>query len=515
MTNYIDKKTLRRACEILPGTCGTFMFCWFALKAKGLDDSHSVVIDTKNTTLELRRLWSYGEPSGKLFFPMSVNERFRTYNSDASRSVVQTNIKQWRDHTGTVDPSRWLDISQNQNKSYTVSLNDDFCNFLGHGKQGFALKDDERASIPILAFAIWYGKQTPIPENERPEQYLINDMLKNLHISSLERQCIFIDTPKVDISCQNNRLSDGEIYALLQNEVETNRVITGEKPETLLEHIGRIKTMQNSNSEYAWLNYDPYTEFQNSLDSGEKAIVLMGAPRTGKSHAVHRYIKSNALQPDDITIIQMHDSWTYEHLMLGQTIKEDGSVDWVEGPLLEAIHSHVKFIVLEEANRTRLSEALGELFQTLEPAYRNIPITLANGEELRVPDDTSFIFTMNNVDKSTEDVDDAFLGRCTVIDFYPRVERLFEILDSKSIDSDLSTAIRQFFKLVNEKYPLGQGYFAALPDNANSNQTTDYYLTRIRPVLKAHFSSQPEVLSQLDKSFDDIIVKPFAGDLDA
>lgn len=515
MPKYVDGPTLRKACAELPGTSGTFMFCWFALKAKGLTEENPVVIDTTNTTEGLKRLWSWGEPTGKLLFPLSAKSRFRTYAPDSSRSVVQTNVKQWCVGSGaTTNPGKWLDIRQNEDKTYTVSLRHGYGDHLGQGVEGFASADGLSVSIPLLAFAIWYGRQTAIPDGTEPEGFLIKDMLEKLHISRVERECVFRDKPLSGPSYRDTPLTDGEIYELLKEDSAVNHD-TIEEPETPAQHIERIGTMQTVSGEYAWLDYDPEAKFQDAVDSGERAIVLVGAPRTGKSRAVRRYAESKGLNEKDVTIIQLHDGWTYNHLMLGQTITKDGSVDWEKGPLLKAIEEKRPFIVLEEANRTRLSEALGELFQALEPAYRDKPLRLANGEDLVVSPDTTFIFTMNDVDKSTEDIDDALLGRCAVIGFRPRVEALIDMLEDKGIDAGLSSDIRRFFKRVTEEYPLGQGYFAALPDHADVKAVTDYYVTRIRPVLESHFSSEPAVLSGLDKSFDEIVVKPSAGGVDA
>lgn len=71
MSKYVDGPTLCKACAELPGTSGTFMFCWFALKAKGLTEENPIVIGTTNTTEGLKRLWSWGEPTGRLLFPLS------------------------------------------------------------------------------------------------------------------------------------------------------------------------------------------------------------------------------------------------------------------------------------------------------------------------------------------------------------------------------------------------------------------------------------------------------------
>ena len=500
---------------MLTGTCGTFMFCWFTLKAKGLSEENPIVIDTTNTTEGLKRLWSWGDPKKRLLFPMSAKSRFRTYASDANRSVIQTNVKQWCDGSGaTTRPSKWLDIRQNADKTYTVSLRHGYGDFLGQGVQGFASSDDTRVSIPLLAFAVWYGRQTAIPDNVEPGEYLIKDMLKNLHISRVERECVFVEGQQFPLGLRDTPLSGDEIYELLKRDSEVSHDSI-EEPESVAQHIERIGTMQTVSGEYSWLDYDPEVKFRDAVDSGERAIVLMGAPRTGKSRAVRLYAKDHDLSENAVTIFQLHDGWSYGHLVLGQTIEQDGSVGWAAGPLLKAIRDGIRFIVLEEANRTRLSEALGEMFQALEPAYRDKPIRLADGSELTVPKDVTFVFTMNDVDKSTEDIDDALLGRCAVITFRPRVEALTEMLDSKGLSADMSLAIRKFFKRVIESYPLGQGYFAALPCHADAKIVTDYYVTHIRPVLESHFSSEPENLSDLDKSFDEIVVKPFAGGADA
>lgn len=508
MVRYIDASTLKKAWSQLPGTCGPFMFVWFALKAKGLNEETPIIINTKNTDDELTRLWSWGDPQGRFMFPMSGQTRYRLRKKDAGRSVVQTNVKQWMDKSGaTTRPDKWLDIRQTKDKEYSVLLKHGFGNYLGQGTTGLASNDDSRVSIPLAAFSIWYGRQTAIPDGTDARQYLIDRMLTDLHISPIEKECVFVDGIPADISLQNNPLSDQDIYNLFKDE-ESEFYETKEKSETSDEHIERVRMVQTIRGDYAWLNYDPAQQLEKVLDSGEKAVLLVGAPRTGKSYAIRQYAKHKGIAAEDMVVIQLHDGWSYSHLMLGQTINEKGAVEWKEGPLLKAVRSGKKLIILEEANRTRLSEALGELFQALEPAYREEPITLTDESTLMVPKDVIFVFTMNNVDKSTEDIDDALMGRTATVEFYPRVESLSSMLNAKQLDSTLETATLKLFDKINDEYPLGQGYFASLKNGANVRDLTLYYVSHIRPVLDSHFSSDPEIVSGIDKSFQEIVVNP-------
>lgn len=492
----------------MPGTCGPFMFVWFALKAKGLNEETPILINTKNTDDVLARLWAWGDPQGRFMFPMSGQTRYQLRKKDAGRSVVQTNVKQWMDKSGaTTRPDKWLDIRQTENKEYAVMLKHGFGDYLGQGTVGLASSDDTSVNIPLEAFSIWYGRQTAIPDDADPSQYLVSQMLSDLHINTIERECVFVEGAPVGITLQAQPLTDEDIYNLFKDE-ESTSYETQEKPETSDEHIERVRMVQTTRGDYAWLNYDPAQQLEEVLDSGEKAVLLVGAPRTGKSYAIRQYAKHKGIAAEDMAEIQLHDGWSYSHLMLGQTINDEGAVEWKEGPLLKAVRGGKKLIVLEEANRTRLSEALGELFQALEPAYREEPITLADESTLVVPKDVVFVFTMNNVDKSTEDIDDALMGRTATVEFYPRVESLHSMLDGKHLDSTLETATLKLFSKINDEYPLGQGYFASLKDGATARDLTLYYVSHIRPVLDSHFSSDPQIVSGIDKSFQEIVVNP-------
>lgn len=160
--------------------------------------------------------------------------------------------------------------------------------------------------------------------------------------------------------------------------------------------------------------------------------------------------------------------------------------------------------MLEEVNRTHLSQALGEVFSLIETAYRgeNNAIELPNGESIYIPNDVTFFFTMNTIDTSTEDVDDALVGRMASVFFPPRIEDLNEMLSSVGVVSDTRENIKTLFNMILQSYPLGHGYFAGVTSKTDFLR---YYVSRIRPVLSNHFDAfEPEILSQIDNTVDSL-----------
>lgn len=153
-----------------------------------------------------------------------------------------------------------------------------------------------------------------------------------------------------------------------------------------------------------------------------------------------------------------------------------------------------------------MSQALGEVFSLLEPAYRGEEhaIELPNGEQLSIPEDIVFLFTMNTIDASTEDVDDALIGRMASVNFPPRIEDLNSILVSAGVDEESREKIKTVFNAIQDDYPLGHGYFA------NIKSTTafiKYYLSRVRPVLCNHFEAfRPETIAKIDNVVDALFI---------
>lgn len=503
---YIDEKSLRASVESLFGTSGHLLKIWFTLKHMGLSISNQPVdITTSNSKQNLDRLFSFGDPKGDYFIPFAHTTRYLKMKHDASRSIVQTTIQRWASSGSVVscDPTGFLDI-KNENNKLTVDTGRQYPLGLGNGESGFAINDDSRVSIPITAFAVWYGRTTKIPESKDAKSYLIDNMLTELNISQPERSLIF-ESDDFDIRLQRSQLTDGEIFQVCKSMLEapkkSSEVTVKEK---LPNYKQKVKSMVSRLELPTWLREQPLDELNQLLESGNKAMLLTGPPRTGKTRAIDSIVHRAST---DRETIQIHDGWGYENLIEGFMPDSNGNWSWVDGPLKKAIEEGKKWIVLEEINRTSITQALGEVFSLIEEVYRGDAngILTRSGKNFYIPQSTVFLMTMNTLDKSTEEVDDALFGRLSVVDFPPRVEDLNEMLMKQNVNQRYIEKLSELFTEIQNTYPLGHGYFSALNDKSDSTSVLRLYKSRIRPVLFNYLGElQSHKLNNIDNLVDEL-----------
>lgn len=504
---FIDKSTLDSSLKNLFGSASYMLRIWFVLKYMGLSpDATPVLINTSNSTEALKRLFSCGSPDGDLFTPFAHSSRYAKMKHDSSRSIIQTNIQRWASSGSVVgsDPTDYLEMKNSPKGELLVSTKRNYPLGLGYGTSGFAMSENERVAIPITSFAVWYGRTTKIPENVDPKKYLIEDMLTELNITESERSLIFVEDV-LDIHLTNEVLSSQDIFELCSG------YFTGEKKreiqvheETFEKYSRKVRSMILNLEKPNWLRTSPNVELNNLISDGVKAILLYGPPRTGKTRIIDSLVPRNS---DERCTIQIHDGWGYDNLVEGLRPDNKGAWSWHAGPLLQAIKEGKKWIVLEEINRTNISQSLGEVFSLIEDAYRGPEnsILLRSGEYLYIPEDVKFIMTMNNIDKSTEEVDDALIGRLAAIEFMPSSESLIEMLNSSGVNSETCEKICQLFTEILNIYPLGHGYFSGLKGQPTNQYIIRYYKTRIRTVLVNYLGElQRQEIEKIDNLVDEM-----------
>jgi hypothetical protein len=385
---------------------------------------------------------------------------------------------------------------------YSVSPARGYPTGLGYGENGFALVKETQLRLPDLAFAVWYCRQTPIPNTKDISAFMIDLMKSELNISQAEYNLVFSPCTDFKVKTSKVKLTDKDINKICNTFINNPTTITiASEPVNFEEHARKVKSMVTIDGKPSWMHYSSETLLQKTIDNGAKAILLYGAPRTGKTRVI------DLLFPRDKSnraTIQIHDGWSYEHLVQGQQPNKAGGFEWTSGVLKQAIDQKKEIIVLEEINRTRFSQALGEVFSLIEQKYRGEKnsILLRDGTRFFIPSETLIMMTMNTIDKSTEDIDDALFGRIASVEFPPRIEDLATLLDAKKLDSVVSEKIRQLYPAILEVYPLGHGYFAGFN---SSTDFTFYYLTHIRPVLCNYLLSfKPQELSKIDNMVDQL-----------
>lgn len=504
---YIDKPSLEHSLAAMYGTAGHLLKIWFALKHMGLgalDDG--VEIDTANSTQSLKRLFSCGASDGRFYIPFAHTPRYLTMKHDASRSIIQTTIQRWATSGSVVtcDPTEFLDISPSFGNKLLVRTGRRYPFGLGVDESGFALENGKRVSIPFNAFSVWYGRATDIPSDQDPVTYLQKNMLDELNISQAERELIFIED-SATVSTQSFVLKDSEIFDACSRFIDGKEEQTSKVyHETFDQYTRKIKSMISGLDKPKWMRSSPADDVKSLIEGGAKALLLYGPPRTGKTRLIDKIVPRNS---ESRCTIQIHDGWGYDNLIQGLKPGTDGKWNWEDGPLKTALDSGKKFIVLEEINRTAISQALGEVFSLIEDDYRgdSNAISLRNGEKFSIDEDVIFFMTMNTVDKSTEEVDDALMGRVAAVELPPRAEDLSEMLSSNSVPDETRQKIGEVFAEIQSIYPLGHGYFSGLKGEIKDDHVIRYYKARVRPVL-ANFLGELKAaeLAKIDNIVDDV-----------
>lgn len=497
---FFTEQTIKNAVRDMRGTADHMLKIWFVLKSMGLTKSSSVLIDTANSTPHLQRLFKSGNEDGSFFVPFAHTKRFAEMKSDASRSIIQTNIQRWASSGSvvTVDPTSFLSFD-NSADGLVVRVGRQYPLGLGYNKTGFAREDGQRVNIPLLQFAIWYFAQTDLTTQNTDE--IVNQLKIALNLDDSECELIFVNK-EIKVEFQDTPITDKQLSEICNSAFSTPVTLEA-KLETSTDYVKRVKNMVTVSEKPAWITISPEEQISDLISQGERTILLYGPPRTGKTRAIDKLFARNA---DNRCTIQLHEGWGYENLITGFMPDEKGNFAWKDGVLLHALREDKKVIVLEEVNRTRFSQALGEVFSLLEPAYRGKEnaIKLPNGQSLSIPEDTVFIFTMNTIDASTEDVDDALIGRMVSVNFPPRIEDLNSILVSAGVDEENREKIKNVFNSIQSVYPLGHGYFANIK---STTVFTKYYLSRIRPILCNHFEAfKPEIIAQIDNVVDSLFI---------
>ena len=239
---------------------------------------------------------------------------------------------------------------------------------------------------------------------------------------------------------------------------------------------------------------EQYDELEHLLEY-KKNIILQGAPGVGKTFMAKKLAYSLMGERDEscISVIQFHQSYSYEDFIMGYKPTANGGFELKKGVFYkfckEAEKSPSKkyFFIIDEINRGNLSKIFGELLMLIEKDKRGEKVKLAYNDELfSVPENIYIIGMMNTADRSLAMMDYALRRRFSFFDVEPAFDtEMFR----KHLESYIHTngiverIIKRFGKLNQEiaddlgrGYRIGHSYFCEGP---NEGQTDDAWYESI------------------------------------
>lgn len=503
---------------------------WLLLKLRGLTAGGSPVRVTTNNfepemieLLEVEYLTDYIDDGNSPYYdPFSATTnkgRTGPDDSGAPRSYFQTNTGKFlTNDVGTTDPRDWLSIREGDDGAYYVTYTDDYYEHLGDGQDGFAPGEGARLEIPTLDLMAWYYRYELFAERLSYSE-LRAKFVEEFSLNEMELSLVFTepDEPEAAMDGFYTTSTDKEdIARYVAEKADTGApdLTYADTKEPLSQDERDVIVKSTLKTTYSMFDtdIDPREDAIEAItEDNERNLLMVGPPGTGKTHESFEIANDIG---EETFFFQFHESYSYEDFVEAYepTPAAGGGVEFeaVAKGFRKACEAAAEtneyvFVVLDEINRANVSRVFGELFSLIE--YRE-SITekgveqrmLYSDKPLVIPNNLVIMATMNNLDKSTEDMEFALRRRFAQITVPPSTEALRELLGGQVSPDELDELCLLLNSVIEDgEYPLGHTYFKDLD---SIDELTKLYRRRIRPsVEEYHGEYRREQLEMIDDMF--------------
>jgi len=278
--------------------------------------------------------------------------------------------------------------------------------------------------------------------------------------------------------------------------------------------------------EEAFLEKDSYNQLVDLIKE-KLNIILQGPPGVGKTWMAKRlaYSIMGEKNQNRITLIQFHQSYSYEDFIMGFRPSENGfyrrdGIFYNFCKMAEIDSDNPYFLIIDEINRGNISKIFGELFMLIEKDKRENEIHLLYADEkFSIPKNVHIIGTMNTADRSLALLDYALRRRFSFFELKPaflteRFKAYQRELGAKYPDykaklNKLIECVGALNMIINEDPTLGEGfcighsYFCDL--DFGKRPLTRIVEFELIPLLKEYWFDEPQKLKEwVDKLRDAI-----------
>jgi 5-methylcytosine-specific restriction enzyme B len=276
---------------------------------------------------------------------------------------------------------------------------------------------------------------------------------------------------------------------------------------------GVVRELRESRTDFADLAIgqdDRYVNLALTLinEDAYAGVILVGPPGTSKSWYAHQIaLHLTDGESSHVFKVQFHPSYQYENFVEGYSPTSAGGFELKKqvvrrvAALAEQRPEGTFVIIIDELSRSDPARVFGELLTYMEKSRRGETFLLSSGDEFSLPENIVFVATMNSLDKSVTEIDDAFDRRMGKIELAPDPELLLRLLRENGTDDQLSVRISSFLSWVSVKYPLGHTFFLNVRDEESLRRLWE---TQLRFIFDKRFRHEPNVFREILDKFIEI-----------